>query len=159
MRRPVRQTKFIVTLGPATESEEVLEELLENGVDVFRLNMAHAGHTWTRMVMKRIRSICDNHGREVAVMMDVKGPEIRTGFLRQSLKLQKDDMIDLVHRREQGITTTEGVMAVDVNYPKLAEDVSEGQIIMVDNGLIQMEVLERVKGRVRCRVTSPGILT
>jgi pyruvate kinase len=50
-------------------------------------------------------------------------------------------------------------MAVDVNYPKLAADVSDGQIIMVDNGLIQMEVLERVKGRVRCRVTSPGILT
>ena len=89
MRSPRRQTKFIVTLGPATESKEVLEELLENGVDVFRLNMAHAGHTWTRNVMTRIRSASEKTGREVAVMMDVKGPEIRTGFLRKSLQLKK----------------------------------------------------------------------
>ena len=159
MSRPFRQTKIIVTIGPATESEDTLHELLENGVDVLRLNMAHAGHTWTREVMKRIRSTSGKVGREVAVMMDVKGPEIRTGFLRQPLDLQKNDLIDLVHRSEKEVSTSEGVHVVDVNYPKLAEDMEEGQNIMVDNGLIQLEVLERSKARVRCRVTSPGMLS
>ncbi len=159
MSRPFRQTKIIVTLGPATESESTLVELLENGVDVMRLNMAHAGHSWTREIMKRIRATSEKVGREVAVMMDVKGPEIRTGFLRQPLDLQKDDLIDLVHRREKGISTSEGVHVVDVNYPKLANDTQDGQVIMVDNGLIQLKVLARETGRVRCRVISPGMLS
>ncbi|MFP6887202.1 MAG: pyruvate kinase, partial [Opitutales bacterium] len=159
MSRPLRQTKIIVTLGPATESKQALVELLENRIDVIRLNMAHAGHTWTREIMQRIRSTCNEIGRQVAVMMDIKGPEIRTGFLRQPLELRKGDLIDLVHRRDQGISTTEGVLAVDVNYPKLAADIEDDQIIMVDNGLIQLEVLEREIGRVRCRVSSPGLLT
>lgn len=158
MSLPFRQTKIIVTLGPATESSETLMDLLNHGVDVFRLNMAHAGHKWTKQIIERIRAACDQTGRQAAVMMDIKGPEIRTGFLKHPLTLEKGDLIDLVHRREQGIATTKGVRVVDVNYPKLAKHVEDGQIIMVDNGLIQMQVLERSKKRVRCEVTSPGEL-
>ncbi|MBL64381.1 MAG: pyruvate kinase [Opitutae bacterium] len=158
MSLPFRQTKIIVTLGPATESSETLMDLLNHGVDVFRLNMAHAGHKWTKQIIERIRVACDQTGRQAAVMMDVKGPEIRTGFLKHPLTLEKGDLIDLVHRREQGIATTKGVRVVDVNYPKLAKHVKDDQIIMVDNGLIQMQVLERSKKRVRCEVTSPGEL-
>jgi len=109
--------------------------------------------------MKRIRMVSEKVDREVAVMMDVKGPEIRTGFLRQPLDLQKNDLVDLVHRREKEIPTSEDVYVVDVNYPKLADDMAEGQTIMVDNGLIQLKVLERSKRRVRCRVSSPGVLS
>ncbi|MBG30861.1 MAG: pyruvate kinase [Opitutae bacterium] len=158
MTKNFRQTKIIITIGPATESPEVILALLESGVDVFRINMAHAGHSWTEEIIKRIRSTAAQCERNPAILMDVKGPEIRTGFLRKTMTLEKGDLIDLVHRREQGVTTTEGVRVVDVNYPKLAKDVKVGQIIMVDNGLIQMEVLEKKKKRVRCEVTSPGEL-
>ena len=76
-----RRTKIIFTLGPATESEEMLEKLFRAGADVVRLNMAHASHDWTRAVIRRIRAVSARVGRDVAVMMDIKGPEIRTGDL------------------------------------------------------------------------------
>jgi pyruvate kinase len=76
-----RRTKIIFTLGPATESEEMLEKLIRAGADVVRLNMAHATHDWTRGVIRRIRAVGARVGRDVAIMMDIKGPEIRTGDL------------------------------------------------------------------------------
>ena len=77
----LRRTKIIATLGPATESEEMLVKLIQAGVDVVRLNMAHAKHDWTRMIIRRIRAASKTADREVAIMMDIKGPEIRTGDL------------------------------------------------------------------------------
>jgi pyruvate kinase len=79
-----RRTRIIFTLGPATESEEMLEKLFRAGADVVRLNMAHAKHDWTRQVIRRIRAVSKRVHREVAIMMDIKGPEIRTGDLRFS---------------------------------------------------------------------------
>ena len=79
MKKLRRQTKVIATVGPASESENMLEELIREGVDVFRLNMAHADHDWVREVSARIRSVGVKLNREPAIMMDIKGPEIRTG--------------------------------------------------------------------------------
>jgi pyruvate kinase len=82
-----RRTKIIVTLGPATESEEMLEKLLRAGTDIIRLNMAHAKHDWTRGIIRRIRTVSGRVGREVAIMMDIKGPEIRTGDVTAPIEL------------------------------------------------------------------------
>ena len=76
-----RRTKIIATLGPATEGEMELLRLIQAGVDVVRLNMAHAKHDWTRRVIRRIRTVSRAANREVGIMMDIKGPEIRTGDL------------------------------------------------------------------------------
>ena len=72
MRKIKRQTKIIATIGPATESEELLSKIIREGVDVLRLNMAHADHDWIRMITKRIRQVGKNIGREPAIMMDVR---------------------------------------------------------------------------------------
>src|SRR5438067_1973189 len=74
-----RLTKIVFTLGPATENERMLEQLILAGVDVCRLNMAHADHEWTRRMIRRVRDVCRKTGRHIALLMDVKGPEIRTG--------------------------------------------------------------------------------
>src|SRR5690606_6970376 len=84
----LRRTKIIFTLGPATESEAVLEKLILGGADVARLNMAHAKHDWTRMVIRRIRAVSKRVGREIAIMMDIKGPEIRTGDVDSPIELK-----------------------------------------------------------------------
>ena len=76
-----RQTKLIATIGPATESESNIRKLIEQRVDVMRLNMAHAQHDWIREVTQRIRKIGEELGHEPGILMDVKGPEIRTGYL------------------------------------------------------------------------------
>ncbi|MEK9773516.1 MAG: pyruvate kinase, partial [Opitutae bacterium] len=96
MKIPERQTKIIATIGPATESDSMLESLIMEGVDVMRLNMAHATHDWIRDISKRIRTIGRRLKREPAILMDVKGPEIRTGFLQNPIDLIRGDMIDLV---------------------------------------------------------------
>ena len=91
---PFRRTKIIFTLGPATESEEMLEKLIRGGADIVRLNMAHAKHEWTRTTIRRIRAISERIGREVAVMMDIKGPEIRTGDLANPIDLKPGEIFD-----------------------------------------------------------------
>ena len=89
-----RRTKIIFTLGPATESEEILEKMLLAGADIVRLNMAHATHDWTRAVIRRIRTLSQRLGREVAIIMDIKGPEIRTGDVEVPIELKAGESFD-----------------------------------------------------------------
>ena len=78
----MRKTKIICTLGPATEQPEVLRQLMQQGVDVFRLNMSHAKHDWVRAIVPQIRAIAADLARPVAILLDTQGPAIRTGDLR-----------------------------------------------------------------------------
>ena len=91
-----RQTKLIATIGPATESESNIRKLIEQRVDVMRLNMAHAQHDWIREVTQRIRKIGEELGHEPGILMDVKGPEIRTGYLAKEIEIKRGDLIDLI---------------------------------------------------------------
>ena len=96
-RRP-RSTKIVFTLGPATESEAMLEKLILAGADVARLNMAHATHEWTRAVVRRIRSVSQKVGREIAIMMDITGPEIRTGDVEAPMELRAASHVTAARR-------------------------------------------------------------
>lgn len=153
MRGYYRHTKIIATVGPATESPERLEQLILSGVDVIRLNMAHGSGEWVQMLMKRIRDVSNKVERHVAVMMDVKGPEIRTGPVVTPFDLEIGDIFEFYTD-----TPTEGVRGVWVNYPGLPSDVKLGAIILVDSGLIRLEVLEIGQTHVQCRVLTPGKL-
>lgn len=158
MRSRYRHTKIIFTVGPATKEPAMLEQLVNIGVDVCRLNMAHATHEWTREVLRDLREASARTGREIATMMDVKGPEIRTGFLEDSIELERGDRIDIVIDSEHRNVDGEGVPAIDVNYPGFLGSVQVGQTILVDNGLIRFEVIELLSGRARCEVRIAGSL-
>ena len=151
-----RLTKIIFTLGPSSSDEAMLEQLSAAGVDVCRLNMAHADHAWTRSMIGRIRGVCGRTGRHIAIMMDIKGPEIRTGDLPEPLDLIKGGLIDLLP--EPG-TAMGRVPAVSVNYPGFGRDVEVGSQVLLDSGLIRLEVVETSPARVRCRVVVPARLT
>jgi pyruvate kinase len=156
-----RRTKIIFTLGPATESEEMLEQMLRAGADVVRLNMAHAKHDWTRAAIRRVRAVSARVGRDVAIMMDIKGPEIRTGDLDMPLELKSGEIFDFTVK--PGATTERGgsdaeIRSVDVNYQNLVNDIKVGDTVLVDNGLLRLEVLEKNEARIRCRVLIPGEL-
>lgn len=150
-----RYTKIVFTLGPASQDEAVLEQLIRSGVDVCRLNMAHADHDWTRAAIKRVRQVCERVGRKIAILMDVKGPEIRTGDLPAPVELEAGQLIDLL---PQPGPPEDGVLAVSVNYPGLGRDVVEGAVVMVDSGLIRLQVITASAERVRCRVVVPARL-
>ena len=152
MRKIKRQTKIIATIGPATESKELLSQIITEGVDVLRLNMAHADHEWIRMITKRIRQVGKDIGREPAIMMDVKGPEIRTGYLHQAVSLKKNDTLDLVFVAQPSPPVSEGVWQIEVNYDKLADHIKAGDTVLLDNGLIQLSVLDSSSDKIRCQV-------
>ncbi|MDF9833465.1 pyruvate kinase [Ereboglobus sp. PH5-5] len=153
-----RRTKIVVTIGPATESEEMLEKAIRAGADVFRLNMAHARHDWTRAIIRRIRGVSQRVGREVAIMMDIKGPEIRTGDVAAPIELKPGEIFDFTMQPgDDGGSSTE-IRSVHVNYKDLVNDVKVGDTVLVDNGLIRLEVLEKRDARIRCRVLIPGEL-
>lgn len=151
-----RRTKIIFTLGPATESEAMLEQLIRGGADVIRLNMAHAKHDWTRAVIRRIRAVSQRIGRDVAIMMDIKGPEIRTGDVETPMELKAGEIFDFTVK--PGGQSEEEVRSVDVNYKDLVNDIKVGDTVLVDNGLLRLEVLTKDDARIRCRVLIPGEL-
>ena len=153
----LRRTKIIATLGPATESEEMLLKLINAGVDVVRLNMAHAKHDWTRMIIRRIRAASKTAGREIAIMMDIKGPEIRTGDLKVPIELKPGEIFDFTVK--PGGERDAEIRSVDVNYRDLVNDIKVGDTVLVDSGLIRLEVLSKSDAHIRCRVLTPGSLT
>lgn len=153
MRGYYRHTKIIATIGPATESRERLEELIRSGVDVIRLNMAHASGDWITSIIARIREASIEVSRHIAIMMDVKGPEIRTGVVTEPIELKVGDEFEFF---TEGPTA--GVRGVVVNYPNLPADVTIGATVLVDSGLIRLRILEKDATHVRCRVLTPGRL-
>ena len=134
MKKLARQTKVIATIGPATESDEMLEQLILQGVDVCRLNMAHASHEWVRKISARIRAVGVRLNREPAIMMDVKGPEIRTGFLQREVELKKDDLLDIVFEAQPDPPVIEGDSQKEVNYDKMAQHIKSGDTVLLDSG-------------------------
>src|SRR5438093_8379589 len=150
----MRKTKIICTLGPATEKTEILRQLIQKGTDVFRLNMSHASHDWGREIVPRIRALAQKADRPVALLLDTQGPAIRTGDLKASLNLKPGDILEFTVR---GAKSKERY-SVDVNYRGFADDVTVGNTILVDNGLIKLLVLDKGKNRVRCKVLTRAIL-
>jgi len=150
----MRKTKIICTVGPATENTEVLRQLIQKGSDVFRLNMSHASHDWVRTIVPRIRMLAEKAGRAVAVLVDTQGPAIRTGDLKANLNLKPGDILEFTVR---GAKSKERY-SVDVNYRGFADDVTVGNTILVDNGLIKLLVLDKGRDRVRCKVLTRAVL-
>jgi len=151
----MRRTKIVCTIGPASESVEMLTTLIRNGLDVARLNFSHGTYDEHAQRIRNIRAASEIVGKNVAIMLDIKGPKIRTGMVKDgAVELQNDAKI---------ILTTEQVELGDENrisisYEGLPEDVQPGSPLRIDDGLIGLEV-EKIEGRdIHCRVTNGGTL-
>jgi len=150
----MRKTKIIATLGPATDSPEMIRALIGAGVDCFRLNMSHATHEGTRAVVPRIRAAARDAGKVIAILMDTQGPAIRTGELAAKLALKPGDIFSFTVRGEK----SEEQCSVDVNYDGLVDDVNVGDTVLVDNGVIHMKVLEKTGNKLKCEVLTEGVM-
>ncbi|MDF1741186.1 MAG: pyruvate kinase, partial [Verrucomicrobiales bacterium] len=147
-----RKTKIIATLGPATESSEMIAKLISAGANIFRLNMSHAAHDWARDVVERIREQSANLGIPVATLLDLQGPSIRTGDVDGKLDLKKGDVVEFRNADLQpGLD-----VSVTTNYDGLHEDVSVNDVMLVDNGEIHFKVKQIETGRLTCEVLTDG---
>jgi pyruvate kinase len=153
-RGTVRRTKIISTLGPATDSAEMIGKLIDAGVNIFRLNMSHAPHDWVRRVVADIRAASAARKSFTGIMMDTQGPAIRTGDLGVPLDLQPGQKFTLTVRGERDLEEH----SVDVNYENFINDISIGDVVLIDNGSIQMKVLTKDGNKVECEVLTEGKL-
>src|SRR4030095_2758020 len=150
----MRKTKIIATLGPATDSPAMLAQLVNAGVNIFRLNMSHGVHEWVRRVVNDMRAVSHQCGKTVGVLVDTQGPAIRTGDLPAALDLAPGQKFTLTVRGEK----SEELHSVDVNYENFINDISVGDIVLLDNGQIHMKVLAKHANKVECEVLTPGKL-
>lgn len=150
----LRKTKIIATLGPATESPEMVSSLIRAGVNIFRLNMSHAPHDWVRKVSRTIRDCATELGTNTAILLDTQGPAIRTGDLDVKLDLHPGDILEFTVRGAR----SEENYSVDVNYDGLIHDIAEGDTVLVDNGVIHLKVLKKHDNKIRCEVLTKGLL-
>ncbi len=147
-----RKTKLIVTLGPATETPEMIGKLIDGGVNVFRLNMSHAKHDWAAEMTKIVRRESDARDAHAAVLFDLTGPSIRTGDLDKAYELKEGDKVEF---RCAG-TEPSIPISTTVNYPGLMGDVTAGNTLVVDNGALLMLIERVADDRIICDVRTPG---
>ncbi len=156
MRHERSHTKIIATLGPATRSREILEQMIQEGVDVCRINFSHGNHEEHLETIKFVHQINDELGSNVAILTDLQGPKLRVGEM-------ENDKIELEDGQEYSFVTTPCTGDNEkayISYGKLPMDVSAGEKILVDDGKLIFEVIEsNRKDRVRTRVIAGGALS
>jgi len=150
----MRKTKIIVTLGPATESAEMIGKLIDAGMNIARLNMSHAKHETVRQMVSDIRAAAHARNTFVGILMDTQGPAIRTGDLPVALDLKPGEIFTLTVRGEK----SEERHSVDVNYDNLINDIHVDDVVLIDNGEIRMKVLSKSANHIKCEVLTPGKL-
>jgi pyruvate kinase len=151
---PVRKTKIVATIGPACNSPEMLKAMIEAGMNVARLNLSHGTHDEHSKQIHTLRSAARELGRNIAIMIDTRGIEIRTGLL-------KDGVITLVPGELFSLHTEDvagDVNGVSITYQKLFEEVRRGIPILLDDGAIELEVETVKDGVIICRIIHGGLL-
>lgn len=150
----MRKTKIICTLGPASENEEMIEQLFRSGMNVARLNFSHGTHENHKKTIELLRKVRDRLELPAAVLLDTKGPEIRTRLLEgDKAELKEGQTFTLISDDKLGSSEF-----VSITYPSLNKMVSSGNIIKIDDGSIVLEVTEIIGTDVVCRVLVGGTL-
>lgn len=151
----MRRTKIVCTIGPKTATKEMLLELAKGGMNVVRLNMSHGTHEWHGGVVDLAHQINAETEYNLSVMIDTKGPEIRSGDLKKPFEIAVGDQIIFTIRKE--VEYPEGT--TEINYDGFIDDVEVGDVILVDSGMINLEVVEKTDKDVICKSLDNGILT
>jgi pyruvate kinase len=149
----LRRTKIVCTIGPATDAPEMLAALMDAGMNVARLNFSHGTLDAHRQRIDRIREIADRKKLPIAILQDLSGPKLRTGLMAAPAVLKSGDIFILTNREVPG-----DAQAVSVTYRDLPIQVKAGENILLADGAIQLQVIDKNKTDLRCRVIDGGVL-
>ncbi len=148
----MRRTKIVCTIGPASESTEIMEELIRSGMDVARLNFSHGTLKGHESKVESLRAISRELGRNVAILQDLAGPKIRIGSFQEGyVVLKPGSLFTLTTRDVAG-----DEHHVSVNHPNLPKEVKPGDAILLGDGALELEVAETTPTDIRCRVLAGG---
>ena len=149
-----RKTKIICTIGPASESKEMMTKLVENGMNIIRLNFSHGDFEEHGNRIRNIREVVKETGKNIAILLDTKGPEVRLGEFENGVETyEKGDMVTIV--REKILGTHE---KFHIQCPEIFDDVEVGGTILIDDGKMRLTILEKREGELKCRIENPGQL-
>ncbi len=151
----MKKTKIICTMGPSSDDEAVMRKLVKDGMDVARFNFSHGTHEEQKVRMDMLKRIRDEEKKPIAILLDTKGPEIRTGTLQGGKKVQLAEgaSITLTTQEMEG-----DAGRVSISYAGLVEDVQAGSRILIDDGLIELKVTGKSDTDIHCRVVNGGEL-
>ncbi|XP_051143575.1 plastidial pyruvate kinase 2-like [Andrographis paniculata] len=149
-----RKTKIVCTIGPSTNTKEMIWKLAEAGMNVARLNMSHGDHASHKKVIDLVKEYnAEAKDNVIAIMLDTKGPEVRSGDLPQPITLVPGQEFTFTIRR--GVGTAD---CVSVNYDDFVNDVEDGDMLLVDGGMMSLQVKSKTKDSVKCEVVDGGEL-
>ncbi|MDP4090848.1 MAG: pyruvate kinase, partial [Bacillota bacterium] len=151
----MRMTKIICTLGPAVDDEQLVEQLIYGGMDVARLNFSHGTHEEQQVRVDRLKNIREKLDKPVALLLDTKGPEIRLGkFEKGEVNLQEGNEFVLVNETILGTEER-----ATISHKELYKDVKVGTKILINDGLVAIEVV-KVEGKdIRCKILNGGVIS
>ncbi|MGN0992442.1 MAG: pyruvate kinase, partial [Bacilli bacterium] len=150
----MKKTKIIASIGPASNDIKVFENMVKNGVNVARINFSHATIEEREKAVDTIVKVRDKLNENVGILYDTKGPEFRNGMLENdSIVLEEGKTIKIV--KEDVLGNNE---RFSVNYPKFLDDLKVKDVILLENGLMKMEVIEKNEDFVNCKIISGGVL-
>ena len=151
----MKKTKIICTMGPNTNDESLMRKLVQSGMDIARFNFSHGDHEEQKMRMDMLKKIRDEEGKPIAILLDTKGSEIRTGILKDGKKvmLQAGNVFTLSTEDIVGDETK-----TSITYPGLVADVQVGSTILIDDGLIELKVKEKRDTEIVCKIVNGGEL-
>lgn len=151
----MKKTKIICTMGPNADDRNLMKSLIENGMDIARFNFSHGDHKEQKKRMDMLKEVRAEVGKPIAILLDTKGPEIRTGLLKDGKKviLETGQEFTLTTREVEGDCT-----CVSITYDGLADDLEIGKRILIDDGLIELEVKELTGTDIVCKVINGGEL-
>lgn len=151
----MKKTKVVCTMGPNTNDKEVMRKLIQNGMDVARFNFSHGDHEEQKFRMDLLKELREEEHAHTAILLDTKGPEIRTGLLKDGKKVT-------LQEGNTFVLTMEDIVGDDtkasLSYKGLAEDVQQGTVILIDDGLIGLKVKEIVDQDIVCEIVNGGEL-
>lgn len=151
----MKKTKVVCTMGPRTSEPEIMRGLIREGMDVARFNFSHGSHEEHKARMDQLKQFCEEERKNVAILLDTKGPEIRTGLLKGGKKA-------LLKTGDTFVLTTEEIVGdetkVSITYTGLADDVDTGKRILIDDGLVELEVVSKGSTEIVCKVLNGGEL-
>lgn len=142
-------TNIIATIGPASSTAEQIQSLYDAGAKIFRLNFSHGDHSWHKKIIQTIKKVAPSS----QIMLDTKGPEMRTGDLEKDLSLKKNELLTLVIQESDQDPTLNKIF---VNHPGIINDVSPGDKLSLDSGLIELEVQEVFPTKVITKILHSG---
>ena len=150
----IRKTKIVCTLGPATDDENILREMMNSGMNVARFNFSHGSHEEHKRRLDALKVLREEMGLPVAAMLDTKGPEVRLKtFAAGTVELKAGSTFTLTTRE---VTGDESICSV--TYADLPGDVKPGGTILLDDGLVALTVLGTTDTDIRCRVENDGVM-